>query len=213
MPRPGQPSAHAARPAVLARAANLIRLGLLAGAGASLVAGDATSLVVGLILLAGSLAVSRIARPSLDAVIATLFLTHVAGSMQGYASARAWGPLLHLVVPVLVAMVLALGVADGRVRLPRRRPPGPPGTATTLVVAAAGSAAVLVGWEVAERLAVELLAVDIHVARADTIMDLQLGVVGTVIGLAIALPVLRRERDGASGRAGGPVRPEAGARP
>jgi hypothetical protein len=176
-----------------ARLAPCARWALVLSALAAAAVGSATGVAFAAVLLAGSLVVSRFARAPLDAAVALFFLAHAAGTWVGYASIGAWGPLLHLLVPILVAMVLALGLADGRLRLPgravRRRRPGP-----SLLAATIGSLAIVVGWEVLERLMLLAPGVEIQTDRGDTIADLRLGALGTAIGVLASLVVLRRER-------------------
>ncbi len=176
-----------------ARIARWARWGLVLSALASAAVGSATGLAFAAVLLTGSLVVSRFARPPLDAAVALFFLAHAAGTWVGYANIRAWGPILHLFVPVLVAMVLALGLADGRLRRPGA-PARPRRIAPSLIAAAMGSLAIVVGWEVLERIMMLAPGVDIQTDRGDTITDLQLGALGTTIGVLVSLLILRRER-------------------
>ena len=178
------------------RIARYGRIGLAATAVVSGALVHPTAFGMSVVLLIGSIVISRFARPLLDALVVGLFLAHALGSLLGPANTRAWGPVLHLTVPVLVALVLAFGYADRRLpprAIPLRRAP----LTSALGMALAGSLAIVVGWELLERLLSLLPGVEIQTDRGDTETDLQLGTLGTAIGLAVAWSRLRSPRQGA----------------
>jgi len=192
------------------RVARFARAGMIVTAVVSAVLLNPSAIAFSVVLLAGSLAISRFARPALDAAVALFFLAHAAGTLIGYANIRAWGPILHLCVPVLVAMILSFGWADRRLP-PRVLPLRRAHLTSVLGAAFVGSLAIVVGWEVAERLMVQIPGVDIQTDRGDTETDLQLGLLGTIIGVAASAVVLRRERR-RGGRLGGDGRRDPGYR-
>lgn len=151
------------------------------------------------VLLVGSVVVSRFARPVLDAMVAALFLVHSLGTLLGPANTRAWGPVLHVVVPMLVALVLAFGYADRRLP-PRAIPLARAPLASTLAMACAGSLAIVFGWEGLERLLNLLPGVEIQTDGGDTETDIQLGILATALGLAAAWFRLRSQ-EAEAGRA------------
>ena len=162
------------------------RLGLVALAVAGLGRGDATVVALAVVFLVGSLAIARFARPGLDACLAALFVAHGWGVLLGPANTvGAWGPVLHVLAPTLVAMTIALAVADAGPTA-RRSP------ATALGAALAGGVLIIVGWEATELALTRISGVEIHTERGDTIADLALGLAGIIAGLALAWPLLRR---------------------
>ncbi|HET6689365.1 MAG TPA: hypothetical protein VFG74_00735 [Miltoncostaeaceae bacterium] len=175
------------------RVARLARAGMVVTGVASVVFLNPSALAFSVVLLAGSIVISRFARPTLDAAVALFFLGHAAGTLIGYANIRAWGPILHLCVPVLVAMILSFGWADRRLP-PRSLPLRRAHLTSALGAAVVGSLAIVVGWEVAERLMLQIPGVDIQTDRGDTETDLQLGLLGTILGVLASAVVLRRER-------------------
>ena len=129
--------------------AGAARLGLVVLAAVGLVVGNATSVALAGVFLGGSLVVWRVARPGLDAGLALLFLAHGWASLLCPAGdIEAWGPALHLVVPALVAVTIALVVAD------RRRSSGAsalrPSRALVVIVALLGGLVVVGAWELLE---------------------------------------------------------------
>lgn len=199
--RPMTAAGEGAAPAARSRRiAHYERLGLAGTALVSAALVRPTAVGMSVVLLIGSYVISRFARPLPDALVAGLFLAHALGTLLGPANIRAWGPVLHLTVPVLVALVLAFGYADRRLpprAVPLRRAP----LASALGLACVGSLAIVVGWEVLERLLIRLPGVEIQTDRGDTETDLQLGLLGTLIGLAAAWVRLRSPAE-----AGTPVR-------
>jgi hypothetical protein len=195
------------------RVAHFGRLGLLATAIVSAVLVQPTALGMSVVLLIGSLVISSFARPLLDAMVVGLFLIHAVGTLLGPANIRAWGPVLHLTVPILVALVLAFGYADRRLP-PRAIPLRWAPLTSALGMALLGSLAVVVGWEMLERLLILLPGVEIQIDRGDTKTDLQLGALGTVLGLAVAWMRLRSPQEAGTitpgrGRPSGPRRGQA----
>jgi hypothetical protein len=145
------------------------------------------------VLLAGSLVVSRVARPAFDAALALLLAAHGWAILIGFAG-RVWGPFLHLVAPALVAAAITL------IALERR--PGAPTAADRRragLVGAAGGLLVILAWELAELVLNEIPGVALHVDRADTQHDLALGALGVAVGAGLtgALARPRATRAGA----------------
>ena len=131
------------------------RLGLVVLAAVGLVVGNETSVALAAVFLGGSVGVWRVARPGLDAGLALLFLAHGWASLLGPAGdIVAWGPALHLVVPALVAVTIALSLAD------RHRSSGPsaprPLRARMVIAALLGGLVVIGAWELVERALNEL---------------------------------------------------------
>jgi hypothetical protein len=170
-------------------AARAARLGLLALAVVGLGFGDATAVSLAVVFLLGSLAVARLARPVLDACFAAVLVAHGWGVLLGPANTiAAWGPIMHVAAPTLVALTVGLAVTDAA--LPAR----PSSRSAALGAALVGGVLVIVGWEILEAALNEVSGVYIHTGRGDTVDDLALGVVGTVAGVCLAYALLRRGR-------------------
>jgi hypothetical protein len=161
------------------------RLSMVVLAGAAAVAGDATALALALVLLAGSLVVSRLARPAFDAALALLLAAHGWAILAGLAG-RVWGPFLHLVAPALVAGAITLIALERRPARPTAADRSRAG-----LVGVAGGLLVIVAWELAELALNEIPGVSLHVDRADTQHDLALGALGVVVGAGLTGALVR----------------------
>jgi hypothetical protein len=165
------------------------RLGLVALAVVGLWVDDATAVILAAFFFAVSLVVARIARPVLDACFAVVLAAHVCSVLlEPVKSIGAWGPVMHFVTPVLVALILALAAADGRLL----GPPASPRAA--LATGLVGGLVVIVAWELLEVTLNRISVVHIHTERSDTMEDLALGVVGIGVGLALAAALLTHWR-------------------
>ena len=95
------------------------RLGLVAVVLLGLWRGAATPVILAAFFLAISLLVERIAPPVLDACFGVVLLAHASGVLLGGpADSGVWGPAMHLAAPFLVALILAVAAADGRLLAP-----------------------------------------------------------------------------------------------
>ena len=166
---------------------------------AGLADGDRTAAVLGAVFAVLSYGVSRIAPPVLDLCLALLLLAHGWGSLLGPADdIHAWGPAMHVLVPVVVGAILVTAAAEGRGGL------RPHSLGAALVVGFAVSLVVLVGWEVLEQTINRLPGVHVQADRGDTIEDRRLGITGAAAGCAAALAglALSRRRPREPGAAG-----------
>jgi hypothetical protein len=167
------------------------RVGLAMLAVAGLADGNRTALALGVVFIPLSLLVSRIAPPVLDACLAVVLLAHGWGSLLGQADTRAWGPGMHAVTPFLVALILALGAADGRL-VGRALPPR-----AALGTALVGSLVVIVAWELLEAFLTRLPGIHIETELDDTAADLALGAAAAAAGVGLAAALLSRRRPAA----------------
>ena len=167
------------------------RLGLVAVVLLGLWRGAATPVILAAFFLAISLLVERIAPSVLDACFGVVLLAHASGVLLGGpADSGVWGPAMHLAAPFLVALILAVAAADGRLLAP----------AASLRVALGtgllGGLLVIVAWEILELALNRISGVHIHTERGDTVTDLALGTLATGAGVALAAAILAHRRHG-----------------
>ncbi len=165
--------------------------------------GNRTTFVLAFVFAAISLAVAYLAPPVLDACAAVLLLAHGWASLIGTVDSELWGQGMHVAAPFLVAPILALAVADGRL-------PGVPRTRrAALATAFAGGIAVILAWEVLEAVLTRLPGVHIH--TGDALMDLTLGTLAVIAGTAVAAALIWRRGPGgpAAAPGSGPARVSA----
>ena len=172
------------------------RLGMAVLVVASVDRGNRTAFVLAFVFAAISLAVAYLAPPVLDACAAVLLLAHGWASLIGTVDSPLWGQGMHVAAPFLVAPILALAVADGRL-------PGLPRTRRAAVATAlAGGLAVIAAWEVLEATLTRLPGVDIQ--TGDTLTDLALGTLAVAAGTTVAAALIWRRGPGGPAPAGGP---------
>jgi hypothetical protein len=173
------------------------RLGIALVAVAAVGRGDRTAFVLAFVFAAISLAVAYLAPPVLDACAALLLAAHGWASLTGTVDSELWGQGMHVAAPFLVAPILALAVADGRL-------PGVPRSRRAALTAAfAGGIAVIVAWEGLEAVLTHVPGVHIHTARGDTLTDLALGALAVSAGTAVAAALIWRRGPGGPAAAPG----------
>jgi hypothetical protein len=163
--------------------------------------GDWTALARATVFAAFSLAIWRIAPPLLDAGLAAVLAAHGWGAFLGREDIDTWWPAVHVVAPLLIALILAAAAADGRLGRPR-----PPRAAAA--AALVGGLVVILAWEGLEALLTRLPGVDVT-DDGGALADLALGAAAVAGGAVLAAVVLRLRRP----RPGAPLPGSPGPRP